>query len=65
MGPVEWHQTLAAARGRLQLWCGRTGCRPGEHRPDAPPAWATDPITAGYGDRFAAHLEADLSARDE
>ena len=29
------------------------------------PAWAADPVTTGYGDRFATHLEQDLAARDE
>lgn len=62
--PVEWHQVLASARTRLQLWAGRTGCRPGEHRPDAPPEWSVEPPTADYAAAFAAHVEADLDARD-
>ena len=64
MAPVEWHQVLAATRARLQLWTARTGCRQGEHRPDAPPAWAVDPLTAGYATDFARHVEADLDERD-
>lgn len=43
MGPSEWHQVLANTRARLQLWASRTGCRPGEHRPDSPPDWAAHP----------------------
>lgn len=42
MGPAEWHQLLGNGRARLQLWSSRTGCRPGEHRADAPPSWAND-----------------------
>lgn len=64
MAPVEWHQVLAATRTRLQLWAGRTGCRPGEHRPDAPPAWAIEPPTADYSGGFGGHVEADLDGRD-
>jgi len=55
---------LAAARARLQLWSARTGCRQGEHRPDAPPAWAVDPPAATYANDFATHVQADLDARD-
>ncbi len=62
VAPVEWHQTLAAARTRLQLWAARTGCRQGEHRPDTPPAWAVDPA-AIYAADLAAHVQADLAAR--
>ena len=40
-GPAEWHQILDNTRTRLQRWVARTGCRPNEHRPLAPPAWAT------------------------
>jgi hypothetical protein len=32
--PLEWHQSFDAARHRLGDWASRTGCRPGEHRPD-------------------------------
>jgi hypothetical protein len=32
--PLEWHQSFDAARHRLAEWASRTGCRPGEHRPD-------------------------------
>ncbi|MGQ0631520.1 MAG: hypothetical protein ACT4P1_10790 [Sporichthyaceae bacterium] len=32
--PLEWHGHFAAARLRLAEWASRTGCRPGEHRPD-------------------------------
>ena len=32
--PLEWHQSFDAARHRLSDWASRTGCRPGEHRPD-------------------------------
>ena len=63
LAPVEWHQVLAATRSRLQLWAGRTGCRAGEHRPDAPPPWASASLPADYASAFAAHVEADLDAR--
>lgn len=32
--PLEWHQNFEATRQRLTDWASRTGCRPGEHRPD-------------------------------
>ena len=64
MAPVEWHQVLAAARTRLQIWSSRTGCRQGEHRPDAPPAWAVEPPGASYANDFAIHVGEDLDARD-
>lgn len=32
--PLEWHQNFEAARQRLADWASRTGCRPGQHRPD-------------------------------
>jgi hypothetical protein len=64
MAPVEWHQVLAAARTRLQLWSSRTGCRQGEHRPDAPPSWAVDPPALSYANDFATHVGEDLDARD-
>lgn len=32
--PLEWHQAFESARQRLADWASRTGCRPGEHRPD-------------------------------
>lgn len=32
--PLDWHQQFDAARQRLSDWASRTGCRPGEHRPD-------------------------------
>lgn len=32
--PLEWHGQFAVARQRLADWASRTGCRPGEHRPD-------------------------------
>lgn len=32
--PLGWHAEFAAARDRLTDWIARTGCRPGEHRPD-------------------------------
>lgn len=31
-GPLQWHERLAAARGRIGDWVSRTGCRPGAHR---------------------------------
>lgn len=64
MAPVEWHQVLAAARTRLQLWSSRTGCRQGEHRPDAPAPWAVDPPAASYANDFATYVGEDLDARD-
>jgi hypothetical protein len=32
--PLDWHQSFQFARQRLSDWASRTGCRPGEHRPD-------------------------------
>lgn len=32
--PLEWHQNFQFGRQRLSDWASRTGCRPGEHRPD-------------------------------
>lgn len=32
--PLRWHAEFAAARLRLRDWVARSGCRPGEHRPD-------------------------------
>lgn len=32
--PLEWHAQFAAGRHRLGDWSSRTGCRPGQHRPD-------------------------------
>jgi hypothetical protein len=32
--PLRWHAEFAAARQRLGDWVARSGCRPGEHRPD-------------------------------
>ena len=60
--PAEWHQTLAATRGRLQLWTSRTGCRQREHRSPTAPAWA-GPQAADYRAAFAAHVRADKDAR--
>ncbi|PVU84445.1 hypothetical protein DDP54_00960 (plasmid) [Cellulomonas sp. WB94] len=62
-GPAEWHQTFASSRGRLQLWASRTGCRAGEHRPDAPPEWAAEPAPTDYARAFADHVAADLGTR--
>ena len=63
LAPAEWHQTLANTRARLQLWASRTGCRPGEHRRDAPPPWALDPAPAAYACALADHVKADLDLR--
>jgi hypothetical protein len=62
-GPAEWHQTFASTRARLQLWASRTGCRAGEHRPDAAPEWAADPAPLDYARVFADHVDADLDTR--
>jgi hypothetical protein len=32
--PLAWHAYFNDARQRLTDWASRTGCRPGEHRPD-------------------------------
>ena len=32
--PLAWHAAFAHARQRLTDWASRTGCRPGEHRPN-------------------------------
>lgn len=62
-GPAEWHQTFAITRARLQHWASRTGCRPGEHRPDTPPLWASNPTPLEYAHVFADHVDADLDSR--
>lgn len=62
--PAEWHQVLGSSRVRLQLAAARTGCRPGEHRPDHQAPWVTDPLATGYARAFGTHVEADLDARN-
>ena len=62
-GPADWHHQLAATRTRLNASVARTGCRPGEHRPAAPPAWAADPPPEGYATGLAGHITADLATR--
>jgi hypothetical protein len=32
--PLAWHHQFQVARQRLSDWASRTGCRPGEHRPN-------------------------------
>jgi len=61
-GPLDWHQTLATTRTRLQLWAARTGCRHREHRTPTPPAWAA-PDAADYADAFTAHVLSGLATR--
>ncbi len=64
-GPADWHHLLAATRSRLQLAAARTGCRNDQHRPPAPPAWASEPAPAGYTSAFIAHVDHDATTRHE
>jgi len=62
-GPVDWHQTLANTRVRLQGWAARTGCRHAQHRAPTPPAWASEPAPGDYTDAFLDHVDTDAAAR--
>lgn len=64
-GPVDWHQSLGYARQRLRDWVARTGCKPGGHRDDTAPAWATHPTPGGYRTQIQEFIADDEQARRE
>ena len=61
-GPAEWHTTFGNARGRMREWAARTGCRPGQHRDDLPPPWASVDDGA-YGDELRSFVLLDCTRR--
>lgn len=54
--PVNWMQIFANTRMRLGEWCGRRGCRDGDHRPDRITVHAHDAT-------WDEHVSRDCAAR--